>query len=222
VEQASSLGGDILAVTGDFMTYHGPAQFDQVARVLEHLQPAPLATLAVLGNHDYSRGYLGWGHNGYGWKDGAIGDRLAKRLQDCGIELLRNSSRDVQGLRIVGLEELLGPYFTPEAIEAALASASPGLVLCHNPDAADEPVWFDYQGWVLCGHTHGGQCKPPLLDPPIIPVRNKRYTSGEIDLGDGRRMYINRGLGYLRRVRFNARPEITVFTLTRAEVSDGI
>jgi predicted MPP superfamily phosphohydrolase len=28
-------------------------------------------------------------------------------------------------------------------------------------------------------------------------------------------MYINRGLGYLRRVRFNARPEITVFTLAR-------
>ena len=25
--------------------------------------------------------------------------------------------------------------------------------------------------------------------------------------------YINRGLGYLRRVRFNARPEITVFRL---------
>jgi predicted MPP superfamily phosphohydrolase len=29
-------------------------------------------------------------------------------------------------------------------------------------------------------------------------------------------MYINRGLGYSHRVRFNARPEITVFTLERA------
>jgi len=38
-----------------------------------------------------------------------------------------------------------------------------------------------------------------------------------IDLADGRTMYINRGLGYLMRVRFNARPEITVFTLSRAE-----
>jgi predicted MPP superfamily phosphohydrolase len=69
----------------------------------------------------------------------------------------------------------------------------------------------------LSGHTHGGQIKPPFLDPPIIPVRNKRYTAGKFDLGDGRFMYINRGLGYLRRVRFNARPEITVFTLKRDE-----
>ena len=49
----------------------------------------------------------------------------------------------------------------------------------------------------------------------MLPVRNKRYTDGEIDLYDGRRLYINRGLGYLRRVRFNVRPEITVFTLRR-------
>jgi predicted MPP superfamily phosphohydrolase len=44
-------------------------------------------------------------------------------------------------------------------------------------------------------------------------VRNKRYTAGEIPLADGRRLYINRGLGHLIRVRFNVRPEITVFTL---------
>jgi predicted MPP superfamily phosphohydrolase len=29
-------------------------------------------------------------------------------------------------------------------------------------------------------------------------------------------MYINRGLGYLVQVRFNARPELTLFTLQRA------
>jgi hypothetical protein len=66
---------------------------------------------------------------------------------------------------------------------------------------------------MLSGHTHGGQCKPPFLPPPLLPVRNKRYTSGEFDLGNGRSMYINRGLGYLRRVRFNARPEITAFRM---------
>ena len=37
-----------------------------------------------------------------------------------------------------------------------------------------------------------------------------------VDLGDGRRLYINRALGHLLRVRFNVRPEITVFRLTRA------
>ena len=72
-------------------------------------------------------------------------------------------------------------------------------------------------GWVLAGHTHGGQCKPPFLRPPALPVRNKRYSAGAIDAGNGRTLYINRGLGHLIRVRFNVRPEITLFTLRRAD-----
>jgi predicted MPP superfamily phosphohydrolase len=38
-----------------------------------------------------------------------------------------------------------------------------------------------------------------------------------VDLFDGRRLYINRALGHLRRARFNVRPEITVFILRRSE-----
>jgi predicted MPP superfamily phosphohydrolase len=96
---------------------------------------------------------------------------------------------------------------------AKLRPAEPTIVLCHNPDVADLSVWGQFQGWILSGHTHGGQCKPPFLPPPLLPVRNRRYTSGEFDLGDDRFMYINRGLGHILRVRFNARPEITVFRL---------
>ena len=90
------------------------------------------------------------------------------------------------------------------------------LVLSHNPDTCDLPGWGGYQGWILAGHTHGGQCKPPFLPPPLLPVRNRRYTAGEFALTDGRKLYINRGVGHLLRVRFNVRPEVTVFTLTPA------
>ena len=41
--------------------------------------------------------------------------------------------------------------------------------------------------------------QPPFLPPPILPVRNRRYTYGAFDLYDGRWAYVNRGLGYLRR-----------------------
>ena len=42
----------------------------------------------------------------------------------------------------------------------------------------DEPAWWgDYQGWVLAGHTHGGQCKAPFLPPPLLPVKNARYAA---------------------------------------------
>ena len=54
------------------------------------------------------------------------------------------------------------------------------------------------------------------MTPPILPVLNRRYAAGEIELKAGRRMYVSRGIGHLMRVRFNVRPEVTLFTLTRA------
>jgi len=46
-----------------------------------------------------------------------------------------------------------------------------------------------------------------------LPVRNARCSAGAFDVGGGRTLYVNRGLGHLLRVRFNARPELTLFTL---------
>ena len=97
-----------------------------------------------------------------------------------------------------------------------LVRGAPTVVLSHNPDVQDLPMWNGVRGWVLAGHTHGGQVKPPFLPPPVLPVKNKRYTSGAFDVGPGRMMYINRGLGFLVQVRFDVRPELTLFTLTRA------
>ena len=51
----------------------------------------------------------------------------------------------------------------------------------------------------------------------LLPVKNRKYTAGEIDLQDGRTLYINRALGCLLQVRFNVRPEITVFELSKAD-----
>ena len=207
IEKVSALNADIIAITGDFMTYDDDRQIDAVQRVLEHLSPARLATIGIMGNHDYSQGF--------GRLD--VADHLCSRLGELGISVLRNSMIDVHGLQIAGIDDFWSPRFAPQLVMPHIRKDRAAIVLCHNPDAADLPVWSGYRGWILCGHTHGGQCKPPFFDPPIIPVKNRRYTSGEIDLFDGRKLYINRGLGYLHRVRFNARPEITVFTLKSEE-----
>lgn len=89
-------------------------------------------------------------------------------------------------------------------------------MLCHNPDACDLPVWNGFSGWILAGHTHGGQVRPPFLPAPILPVKNRKYDQGKIELDQGRTLYINRALGHLIPIRFNVRPEITLFTLTQA------
>jgi predicted MPP superfamily phosphohydrolase len=206
MQRVSGLGADLVAITGDFMTYHGSDQFDAVRRVLSHLDPGRLGTVAILGNHDY----------GPRWGQRHIADALAGRLNDAGIRVLRNESLEIEGLTIAGLDDLWSPCFAPEQVLPRLDPREASLVLCHNPDAVDRPDWFGYRGWILSGHTHGGQCKPPFLNPPILPIHNHRFHAGAFDLGDGRHLYVNRALGYLRRVRFNARPEITVFRLCQA------
>ncbi|MEW5975006.1 MAG: metallophosphoesterase [Acidobacteriota bacterium] len=194
---------DFVTITGDWITYREPFQLGPLQRVLEHLPHGRLGTVGVLGNHDYGRG----------WRMGEVADQVTAAVRDAGATILRNQAIHLQGLTFVGLEDLWGPHFGPESILAAHKGNSSLVVLCHNPDAADLPVWDAFTGWILAGHTHGGQCKPPFLPPPLLPVRNRRYTAGEFDLAGNRRLYINRGLGHLIQVRFNVRPEITLFRL---------
>lgn len=204
MQRVSALGADVLVITGDFMTCEGPEQLDAVRRVLRHLTPGRLATVAVLGNHDY----------GHGCRQVKVADELTCRLQDQGIRVLRNEAVEVAGLTIAGLDDLWGPFFAPQRV---LSGVDPdALLLCHNPDGIDRLGSLAWRGWMLSGHTHGGQVKLPFLRPPILPVHNHRYHAGAIDVGAGRQLYVNRALGYLHRLRFNVRPEITVFRLAQA------
>ncbi len=205
-KQIEAMEPDLVVITGDFMTSRAGEQIDNVATVMQHLRPGTLGCAAILGNHD----------SGNTWRRTDVADNLTRRLTDLGIDVLRNRSQAYDGLTIWGLDDLWSPTFRGQQVLAQVDPTQANLVLSHNPDAVDKPIWSGYQGWILSGHTHGGQCKPPFLPPPLLPVINRRYTSGEFDLWDGRWLYINRGLGHLRRVRFNARPEITCFTLVNA------
>lgn len=206
LQRVSALDPDVVAFTGDFITYGGPAQLDEIGRVLEHMPLGRLGTVGILGNHDYGPGWASW----------EIAAAVERRAGEAGVTLLRNSAIEVAGLTLVGLDDFWGPNFNARTVLGQLRPEQAALVLSHNPDAADCPVWSEFRGWILSGHTHGGQCKPPFLPPLLLPVANRAYTAGPFDLADGRNMYINRGVGHLLRVRFNVRPEVTVFTLQAA------
>jgi predicted MPP superfamily phosphohydrolase len=201
-DQVAALQPDIVVMTGDLISYHAGTSA-QLGPVCRHLPKGNLATLAILGNHDY----------GPAWSHPEIAQRVVETMESRGVTVLRNRIADVGGLQFAGLDDLWGTEFNPAPTVAAIDRRRPSIVLSHNPDAADLPVWGDYDGWILAGHTHGGQCKPPFLPPPLLPVRNRRYTCGEFELSGNRRMYINRGVGHLQRVRFNVRPEVTIFEL---------
>ena len=207
-QRLANLKPDVVVVTGDFVSHfkRGGISADQVHAVYSHLPQGAAATLGILGNHDY----------GPTWSDAKEARKIAGLMTDHGVKILRNETVDVNGLEIIGLDELwAGRCDAAAGLETSSPDAA-RLVLCHNPDAADRDMWGGYQGWILAGHTHGGQCRSPFLPPFILPVANKRYTAGEIDLYDGRHLYISRGLGHSIALRFNVRPEITLFRLVAA------
>lgn len=196
---------DLVVYTGDFMSYEAD-RLAHVRRLFRHLPVGSLGSFGVFGNHDY----------GPGWRDVAGANRMAELAADAGVQVLRNEVVKVGGLQIGGVDDLWSGRFDPGRVLAQFDPEAAAVVLCHNPDAADLPLWGGYESWILCGHTHGGQCKPPFLPPPLLPVRNLNYQAGEYELSGRRRMYINRGVGHLLQVRFNVRPEVTLFRLERA------
>ncbi|MHB9032739.1 MAG: metallophosphoesterase [Anaerolineae bacterium] len=206
MRRANALAPDLTVITGDFIHYTGEQDLQSALELMELLEPGRLGAWAVLGNHDY----------GPDWGNMRLADRLTAGLAERGVRVLRNDLALVEGLLLAGIDDYWGPRFAPELVVPRVDWSGPALTLCHNPDSADTECMAAVRGWILAGHTHGGQVKLPLMDPFIVPSLNPRYTLGEIDLGGGRWMYINCGLGYGVRLRLGVRPEITLFHLQRA------
>ncbi len=205
MDRIHALAPEIVVYTGDFVSNNTDLR-NHAPRVFSRLASGTLGTFGILGNHDY----------GSGWRDNETADSVIAQAEKAGVRILRNERANVSGLTIVGLDDLWANRFEPLSVLPDLATNDASLVLVHNPDAVDRSGWDGYAGWILAGHTHGGQCKPPFLPPPQLPVQNRRYTCGEFGLSGGRRLYISRGVGHLLRVRFNVRPELTLFQLERA------
>ncbi|UHO37756.1 metallophosphoesterase [Chryseobacterium capnotolerans] len=205
-QKAKEYQPDFVVYTGDFVNRGTPQEQADLRKVMENCVLGTSATFGILGNHDY----------GENWNDSECSEEVCDTLSNSGITMLRNAQAESRGLNFIGFEDLWSPHFQPLEAMTNYDPSKANIVLCHNPDACDLDIWNGYQGWILSGHTHGGQCRIPGIITPILPVKNKKYVSGEIDLKDGRMLYINRALGHSFQVRFMVRPEITVFTLTQA------
>lgn len=206
--KAGAFRPDWVVYTGDYVSTHeGKVLYESLEDVMDHAVQGSFGTAAILGNHDY----------GNNWKEPEVADRIAQVLSSRGIQVLRNAHTTIEDLQIIGLDDYWGTNFHPEKVMDHYSSSRPTILLCHNPDVCDLDIWNGYEGWILSGHTHGGQCKPPFLPPPMLPVKNRSYTSGKIGLAANRTLYINRALGHLWQVRFNVRPEITIFELEKEQ-----
>lgn len=208
VAKGLALRPDLVCLTGDFIT-RGHAALDGYAEVLRPLSAAAPA-FACLGNHD---GGL-WAARKRGSADTTP---VREVLRRAGIVLLHNAAQTVRvrgrEVRLVGLGDLWAGELQPSlAFADPPPRATPTLVLAHNPDARAALRAYAWD-LLLCGHTHGGQVKLPLIGPLVLPIRDRRFAEG-LCRWEGRWIYVTRGVGNLWGVRFNCPPEITLLTLT--------
>lgn len=216
VEAVNAQEPDFVAITGDFIT--GPKHYARrVARVLRDLTPR-IATVACLGNHDYGTFHpTGLGST----RD--LADYLTTELAHADVFVMNNETRIFHlggsAIQFVGVEDYWSPRFDPALAFESAREGLPTIGLVHNPDAALSIARYGAH-WVLAGHTHGSSIEPKIIDR-FMPAENRHFHAGQYDLGEGKSLYVTRGIGYGRRVNLNGRPEITLFTLERSQAAQA-
>jgi len=203
----SSLKPDLLAITGDFTLGHSrhslqedQERYKDLIRVLSSYT-GEFLTVGANGNHDY-------------WVDPVA---MQEIFHKGGVVELNNATYILKSggdsLCIAGVNNIWYGYDRLDLVEAQMPDDVCTILLAHEPDFADTSAQsgrFDLQ---ISGHSHGGQIVFPFFGPPVLPRWGKIYSDGLYRVGD-MYQYTNRGVGMVPpNIRFNCRPEITVFTL---------
>ncbi|RPI79415.1 MAG: metallophosphoesterase [Desulfobacteraceae bacterium] len=200
VERSLRLKPDLIVCTGDYVhEKKSTHQIDEVWPILAALT-APYGVYSVLGNHDH-------------WADVARSDYWLKKTgQDLRHKSVR-IERDNRHFWLAGAGDFYEDRRNLDIVLAPIPEADCRIVLAHNPDTADTK-YNSRIDLMLSGHTHGGQVILPFIGPPILPVRNKNYSSGLKTSPRGCKVFISKGIGWANfPVRFNCYPEIAVLEL---------
>jgi uncharacterized protein len=214
VNRVNSLNPDAVFLTGDFVTSeYASTKFALgagwlCANILSELTCRQ--RYAVLGNHDCMVGV----------------DAISEALTDNGILVLNNYYAPLErpGGRIwlAGIGDPLQGLPDPEAtLPATICNIphEPVILLCHAPDYVDHLLTLpsgQAVSLMLCGHTHGGQVRLPMMGPLILPKMGRKYVEGWFQFGR-LQMHVNRGIGTVSLpFRLNCPPEISMLTLRPA------
>lgn len=177
--------------------------YSRLAELFSGLQ-VPDGTVAVYGNHDH-------------W----ISSRKTQDFANSSkVNLLVNREtrirRGESSLRVYGTDDYWtgwpkSPAFNPDNDEFR-------IIISHNPDFVSEILGnrgeiFDL---ALCGHTHGGQIKLPLIGALKLNIQDSRFISGLARVGRST-VYTSRGIGVVGiPIRLNCPPEVSLIVLKRA------
>ena len=188
---------DIIVFTGD--SINTSAALERFKETMKNLN-APLAKFAVDGNIDI------W----YWSKLDLFGGTGFEVLDANIVELQKNG----ESFYISGVS-----CRYPTAFGDVLKNVPEdrfSIFLYHYPDLIEDLHNLNVDLY-LAGHTHGGQVALPFYGALITLSKfGKKYEAGSYTVGKTM-LYVNRGIGmegsHAPRVRFFARPEITVFDI---------
>lgn len=215
VDAANAARPDLILLGGDQMDFRADAPPAPLLAELGRLN-APLGVHGVWGNHDYgSFGKYYSPHYGPARPDWPQRrDALTAAYAGAGVTILRNQGLAVRDdLFLAGVDDLWQGKADLGAALAGKPGAGATLLVSHNPDLL--PDLTPGVGLVLCGHTHGGQVRLPLLGAPMVPSRyGQRYAMGWVTGAHGTPAYVSRGLGLSGvPLRNLCEPEVAVFEL---------
>jgi len=167
---------DLLIFTGDLVT---KVKYAADLPWVLTLARGKLATLAILGNHDY-------------W----VGPQpVAAAVETSGITLLTDRCIrlrvDGHALLVCGYEK---PWSKGTWRPPPVAPGELGLLLTHTPDNIYRLSPLGYTA-IFAGHYHAGQVRLPWIGPIITPSRyGRRFDHGHFIVG-GAHLFITAGVG---------------------------
>ncbi|MCA9382349.1 metallophosphoesterase [Candidatus Dojkabacteria bacterium] len=213
IEKINNSKFDLLVICGD-LTDGSEVSLTQLDFLKDIKSNAP--KLFVPGNHDYEiqrplfdfkNKHLQINHEIY--------EKLEQKLDELGIEVLKNKSINLtvndKEIEIYGLDDL---WVDREGYKKINVSKTDNykVLLCHNPDINQQEEFVKKFDLVLCGHTHGGQVRLPILGPVLpepIESDQRKFSKGLIEIGNPTTMFITQGLGESGiRMRFFNPPRI--------------
>lgn len=191
---------DLVAITGDFLSYQTQNYLDELSESLINLK-AKDGILSVLGNHDH-------------WTNPK---EVKRSLKNANITNLENDiytiTREDEKLQIAGVDSITVGRDDIEKVKSKLDYNYPAIMLAHEPDFADITAQIKPFILQLSGHSHGGQIEIPIIG---TPVRGKNFLKYPLGLYRINNMiqYTNRGIGTNNFwFRINSFYEITKITL---------
>lgn len=200
---------DLIVLTGDFLNLsynRDEAAKRDLASLLQQLH-APYGVYATLGSPPAD-----------------LREEIVPVLEALPLCLLRDEWTAVKldngaELALIGVDcthHLGSDAAALDRVMQSVPDGAPRLLLYHSPELMPQ-AGAHHIDLYLCGHTHGGQVRLPLVGPLLTSSQlGRRYVMGAYREGRTQ-LYVSRGVGLeglsAPRVRLLAAPEMTLVTL---------